>query len=462
MGIKKFSTAFDESSTVTIKDLAGKRLAIDAMPEIYRAALGAKSVKTLTDRHGNPTMHISVILANIIEMQRYGIQMIWVFDHDKNQDKSTEFHNPAKLTELLKRQKRKQAAQIRLDALRAKQADQEEELFSDTDDDVSDIDETFDRDAENKTGQRERTSQSADQLEKQTFSANHVIINDIKLILNCLNIHYIEAPAGFEGEQIAAHLAAAGIVDGVYSGDTDPIPFGAPVLYRRGRDKIIYEYEQTELLQQIIDGCPELDEAGIDELRKVCLILGCDFSAKTKGVGPKTVFQKLTSIELTDDQIENGLVTFERESDLDAIVVYNKDKVPFADCEANNLMLWLTEERAFTKKRIDGWFDKVMDRSGDITVALPPVKVSRSGVKRNTKVEKPSCKKVVKKSKSVKVVKKRVMPPKKGARKANPTSLCLQPRSQSTSPVAKPQKTKTVKVVKKRVMPPKKGQKNLL
>ena len=464
MGVKTFSKVFDATQIVAVKDLAGKKIAIDAMTEIYRAALGAKSVKTLTDRHGNPTMHISVILANLIEMQRYGIEMIWVFDYDRNGDQSADFHNPAKLNELLKRQKRKKAAQDKLAILRKKQETEEEVLFSDSDSDDEVNEHASDDD---NVVEEKQTQQQVDQLEKQEFSATSAMINDVKLILNCLNVKYVEAPSGFEGEQVAANMASAGIVDGVYSGDTDPIPFGSPVLYRRARDKKIYMYEQEEIFQQIVDGCPGLESAGMDELLKVCLILGCDFSEKTKGVGPKTVFKKMAGIELTDDQIQNGLAAFESQCDVSELVINNANVVPFTDCTADSLFLWLTEERSFTKKRIDNWFDKVMDRSGESVVALPPAKVKKTmrKVAVNPKASKSPATTPKTKAKAKKTPVKRKMPPKKGEKAVKAKS----PRQASKSPTPKPEKPKkkTIKpkpkpkpkpkVTVKRKMPRKKG-----
>lgn len=102
MGIKDFSKTFEAVRVVKWKDLKNKTVAIDAMTEIYRAALGAQSTHTLTDRDGNPTIHLSVLLANIVEMQSNGIKQIWVFDHDAEADANASFHNPNKINELEK------------------------------------------------------------------------------------------------------------------------------------------------------------------------------------------------------------------------------------------------------------------------------------------------------------------------------------------------------------------------
>jgi 5'-3' exonuclease len=428
MGIKNFSKVFTESRVIKIKDLSKKRVAIDSMTEIYRSALGAKAVKTLTDHYGNPTMHLSVILANLIEMQSVGIVMTWVFDHDQNSDSNADFHNPAKLGELLKRKARKKAAQDRINALR-ETTDAEEVMFSDSDEQDDSADEYDDVIVENKH------QNEIDRLEKQEFSATKAMVNDIKLLLNCLNITYVEAPAGYEGEQIASNMAEEGLVDGVYSGDTDPIPFGSPVLWRRARDKSVYEYEQTELLQQITDGSSEIEDATMDDLLKVCLALGCDFAQKTPGIGPKTVLRKLHTFELTDEQLEFGKTSFENKCPIDNLVFHNKDAVPFTNCNASDLITWLTDERSFTKTRVHNWLNKVMDTDSDGNTTAKPFsqKKIKKIVKKSKIVKAPlkKIKKIVKKSKIVKA-------PLPDSDSDSDSDLYLPPKKGAPNPFKKP------------------------
>jgi hypothetical protein len=348
MGIKNFSKTFLANRVVKIKDLAGKTIAIDAMTEIYRAALGAKSVSTLTDRYGNSTLHISVILANVIEMQKQGITQIWVFDHDQSADVNIAFHNPLKIDELLKRKIRKDDAKEKLDQL--------DVLFSDSDEEIKESKESIDMAQKNKKS----ISDKKDSLEKQLFTASKNMINDIKLILNCLNIRYIEAPAGYEGEQIASYLSATDQCDGVYSSDTDPIPFGAKVHYRKNaRDKKIYEYTAINLLKQIQEANEHFPKPKLNDLRKVCVAMGCDFAPKTPGVGAKTILKKLHLIKLTKKQIE-AIKQFEKEPTED-IQVVNLDKQPFTNCNTQTLIDWLVKERSFTRSRVITWLNKVIN-----------------------------------------------------------------------------------------------------
>ena len=79
MGIKDFSKIFTYTREVKFADLKNKKIAIDAMTEIWRASLGA--MNKLTDANGNPTIHINVILAIILDLQKNNIKQIWVLKH---------------------------------------------------------------------------------------------------------------------------------------------------------------------------------------------------------------------------------------------------------------------------------------------------------------------------------------------------------------------------------------------
>ena len=83
---------------VSVADLAGRWIAIDASNVIYRAFLGMGKT-TLTDARGNPTQHISVIMSWIIRFAKANV--MWVFDSPEV--------TPLKHAERAKRRSRKSA-----------------------------------------------------------------------------------------------------------------------------------------------------------------------------------------------------------------------------------------------------------------------------------------------------------------------------------------------------------------
>ena len=353
MGIKDFSKAFEATSIVSLKSLAGKTIAIDAMTELYRSALGAKSISQLTDKYGKPTMHINVILSVILEMHKNKIKQIWCFDSPTS--------NRLKAAELDKRKHRKDSAMSKILDLalcakspiitqRAKSPIilDEEPIDELTTDEFKSLDEKQqDIDSLGK-------QQDIDSLEKQAFTISKEQIDDIKFILHHLNIMYLDAPDGFEGEQIASYLSATHQCDGVYSADTDCIAFGAQVQWRRHpRDKKIYQYTSQHILKQIHETNP-LIKPTLVNLIKACVILGSDFAPKTPGIGPKTVVKKLHLITLTKQQ-ELAVKQFKKEPISD-IIVFNLGKEAFIEDQRAVLLTWLVNERSFSQVRMDKLF----------------------------------------------------------------------------------------------------------
>jgi hypothetical protein len=190
-------------------------------------------------------------------------------------------------------------------------------------------------------------------LEKQAFGISSDIIDDVKFILNCLKIKYTDSPKGFEAEHIASYLSATDQIFAVWSGDLDAIPFGAKRIFRKNiRDKLIYEYEQSHLLEQIQPYITDGDTPTVDHLRKISVVLGCDFAPKTPKIAEKTVLRKFLTVELTDQQ-EAAMRVFQSIPD-DDIATYNLGKEPMGTLEdRKKLINWLVDEKNFNRERME-------------------------------------------------------------------------------------------------------------
>jgi hypothetical protein len=328
-----------------------------------------------------------------------GVKQIWVFDHD--QDPNGEFHNPAKLDEILRRKKKRDEAAQEL--LRLQDFKQEVPLFSDdenesqpeeqpeeqAEDEEIDLD-AIDEKVKTKTKTTNKTVDKTTEdriltLEKRTFRPDKEMLNDIKLMLNCLNITYIEAPAGFEGEAIGSYLTTINKADAVYSGDTDPIAFGAKILYRTARDKKVYEYTQENVLAQIADKS-SIEEPTIQEIRKAGVILGTDLAEKTPGIGPATVLKKLHTVKLTAKQ-KVAMQEFEKIPEEGQLEFHNEDAVPFSDKEQiEKLITWLVDVKAFNRSRIQKQFDKAASQDTGQDDAEEAEDKPKCARKKSTKV----------------------------------------------------------------------------
>jgi flap endonuclease-1 len=351
MGIKSFSKIFTYSKKIKFTQLKNCTLAIDGFIQAYQSALGMANVRGLTDASGNPTIHINVILSRVIKFKLLGINQIWIFDYDDNEDASADFHNPAKLIELEKRKKRKEVALKKIKELNKKKKELEKkeennkDLFSDSDDD-----------SENK----EIIDSKILKQEKASFSMNRNIINDIKFILNCFDIPWTNAIKGTEAEQICADLTSDedhAIADYAYTTDTDCIAYGCTALIRPDyRKKEFHLYETDQILSD--------NNLTMDELLDICVIMGTDFCNKTPGIGPKTVLRKFRTTELTTEQ-KNAKKLFKKHSDLTKLK-WHADPLdgpePFDDpVKINALLNWLVNDKGFNRDRVKKQIIKVVD-----------------------------------------------------------------------------------------------------
>ena len=385
MGIHDFTKCFKATRTVKIKDFAGSTVAVDALGEIWRAALGAKSVTVLTDAAGKPTLHITVILAMLAEFKKHNISQIWVFDHS---DRS---HNLNKLHEQSTRQAIRQHAVKQLKQLADFAADNIP---------VFDIPDTHATHQEQQTKQEHTKQDKQEQnqqdkqeqknsLEKRAFSVSQEMIDDVILILNALNIPWLEAPAGFEAEAICSQLNAAGLVSWVYSGDTDPVAFGALVLVRRNvKDKLYYEYTRADICEQITKVTER--PANISDIRKIAVVLGCDFCARTPGVGPATVKKKYATVSLTPQQT-SALKHYSEPISADIITQATALLTKPGEVLTDLLITWLVEQKNFNRTRLNktlaAWLSTSAANTPSAAVKKPTVKkptVKKPAVKKQT------------------------------------------------------------------------------
>ena len=316
MGVKSFTSVFPLKDAVEFKDYKGKTIAVDAMVELYRSMLGIKNRQTLTDKHGRPTIHINVILCLILELYKNGIGQIWCFD-SVNDDKSEELEY---------RQVQKEKAQEEFDKL---------------DDDLAFLNEASER--------------RKDSLRKRFFSVEDWMIQDIKFMLDCFNIKWMDSPVSYESEHLAACLTKNGIVDAVLTTDVDTLLFGATEIIKRDmrrgkKKKTYYKYNLRNLLEEY--------KISQNDLIKIGICLGNDFIRKgIPGIGPKTVLKKFNIVnkyleeDTTDalsDSVKKAYNQFNRECP-----ITNMDRESFeADVsDLDKLYKWLKQEKGYNIER---------------------------------------------------------------------------------------------------------------
>lgn len=303
MGIKDFKKIFPVQGMLSLKQLKGLTLAVDAMGEIYRGILGTAKVDLLTDKNGNPTNYISVLLAVIKNFYINDIKQIWIFDNP--------LPNKHKLV-LYDRKVIRDKAQQKLDAM--------------VDNNNSDSDDNNDSDSDSKKEEEDplfaipkgyvdmnfdnTNSNKKSSLEKQAFTITSEMIINVQNILNYFNIPYIIAPQDIEAEHVAADLTQKGIVDAVFTNDLDALVFGATRVILRNRTKG-KKSKYAEFMDYHLNILLSENKLTHEQLAKVAIVMGCDFYQDKptpgeedddprpyfKGIGAKTVLNKLEYLE---------------------------------------------------------------------------------------------------------------------------------------------------------------------
>ena len=341
MGIQNFTKLFPAQGELKYKDLRGKWVAVDAMYQLHRMAHPFKTANgtnaILTAPDGSMTNHINGLLALILNMHKNAINQVWIFDnpgagHDSLKDIEVERRKSC----------RSSAKQKLLDLI------DQPELFSE--------EEKVDPEYTIARGKYERAA----------FSLDIYMINDLKYILECLGVAWIEAPPGFEAEQLAAHMTnheVHGIIaDAVLTQDPDCLLFGARQMIKNDKQKL-FKFDLDTIHSTIVASKGTATQAtskgsAADDLIWIGIALGCDFAEKVPGVGPKTVIKKLSAIKWSDRQ-HAAFKYFKTPicSTALAAVVVHKSESPFSGKErAVELFRWLTDTKGFNAAKMESRF----------------------------------------------------------------------------------------------------------
>jgi len=341
MGIKGFSKVFKNGTQVKEDIIYGKIIIIDAMNEIYKAE---KSPFILTGPDGDTTHALKIIIDNIIRRKNNNVKEIWCFDYYE-----INYINPLKMEEHNIRKQQKEKAQ--------KEANLIENSLNCTE---IDDDEKYE------------LKKILFKKNKENITLSAKRINEIKYVLNCLNIPYLMAPKGFESEQICALLSKYNVVDYVITNDYDTLLFGAKNIVksytdRKLKKKIIMLYELKKILHD-----HDINEC---ELAMIGIILGCDFykdiNKLFKGIGPKTVIkrirdQNIINIFETNEDINEKLhyfISYEKMFNYDSVNILktkldNEFNKPINKNEINKLINWLIN-KGFNSEKITNLFGHI-------------------------------------------------------------------------------------------------------
>lgn len=238
-------------TTIDLKNLSGKSIAIDAYNALYQflAIIRQPDGTPLKDSTGKVTSHLSGLFYRTANLVQMGIKPVYVFDGTPPALKEVEIKRRARIKE-----------QALVHYERALKEGKIEEA---------------------------RTYAQATSRLKDYMTA------DSKRLLTQMGVPWIQAPS--EGEAQAAYLAKKGDTDYCASQDYDSLLFGAPRLVRNvtisGRRKLPRKNVYIEVTPQIVELGQVLKQLNIthEQLIDVGILMGTDFNPDgIKGIGPKT------------------------------------------------------------------------------------------------------------------------------------------------------------------------------
>lgn len=239
-----------EGKEVSIEELQGKIIAIDAMNMLYQfvTTIRQHDGTPLKDSSGNVTSHLTGLFSRCTKLMEKGLKLVFVFDGEMP---------PLKKLERERRQKLKEEATAAFAEAEASNNIEEMRKFA---------------------------SRSA--------RVTTEMIEESKELLIALGIPVVQAPS--EGEAQAAYMVSKGDCDFVASQDYDCLIYGAPKVVRNlslsQKRKKINALTYKTILPEILDLNTVLKtlELNIDQLRALSMIIGTDFNiGGVKGLGPK-------------------------------------------------------------------------------------------------------------------------------------------------------------------------------
>ena len=306
--------------TLSINDLRGKSLAIDANNYLYQflALIRTPNGMPLKDKKGNITSHLAGLLFRSTRLiQDYGIRLVFVFDGKPPKQKEQE---------IIKRRERRAKALTEYS-----QALEEGNLTA----------------AWSKAVMTSRLTTS--------------LVEDAKHLLDLLGIPFMQAPS--EAEAQAAFMAEKGDVWAASSKDYDSLLFGAPRLLRYltiyGREFYSSKGTSRPLRPELMELERILTYYGItrQQLVDIAILIGTDFNRGIKGIGPKTALKlvkKNEGIENLPGSVKSLLT--ENFKDIRDIflnpLVTDDYSLDYHEMQEEELIHFLHEERDFSLERI--------------------------------------------------------------------------------------------------------------
>jgi len=312
--------------TLALKDLRGKRLAVDANGELYQflALIRLRDGSPLHDSSGRITSHLSGLFYRTTRLiADYGIELVFVFDGKP----------PAlKAVEIARRRNIKE----RYDAERAEALE------------AGDLTKAYSKATMTSRLTREMAAEARE-------------------LLRLMGMPVVQAPA--EGEAQASHMAANGTVWAAASKDYDCLLFGAPRLLRfltiSGKEFLPSKGSFRPITPELIETPSLLAHYNLtrEQLVDVAILVGTDFNEGIRGIGPKKAIKLVSeygAIENMAGDIREAIgPAFSEVRNLFLRPEVTDDyAVEFTAPDRDGIVRFLCEQREFSRERVTAAMDR--------------------------------------------------------------------------------------------------------
>jgi flap endonuclease-1 len=317
--------------TIALADLRGKRLAVDAHGELYQflALIRLPDGTPLRDAQGRTTSHLSGLFYRTTRLiADVALRLVFVFDG----------RPPAlKTAEIARRRQVRERYEAEADAAR-------------------------------------RAGDLAQAYSKSTMTSRltREMVADAQELLRLMGIPIVQAPS--EAEAQAAHMARRGDVWAAASKDYDALLFGASRLVRfltiSGREFLPSTGTSRPIVPESIDLQAMLSALAItrEQLVDVGLLVGTDFHAGIKGIGPKKAVALVKRFGTIDRMPAEIREAFGSQLDRLRQIYLEPDvrddyRIDIHRCDVDGVVRFLCDEHAFSRDRVTAALERAFGSS---------------------------------------------------------------------------------------------------
>jgi len=314
---------------VELTELSGKKIAIDALNQIYQFLSIIRDRMTgepLKDSKGRITSHLSGLFYRTAKLIEAGISPAFVFDGEPP-------------------------------AFKKRTIEKREEMK---------------KEAEKKWKEALEKGEEAITYAQAAAKATDEMIEESKKLIKLMGLPVIQAPS--EGEAQCAFMTIQGDVFASASQDYDSLLFGSPRLIRNisitGRRKLPRKEVYIEVKPEIIELEKLLSELSIDRKKLVImgLLIGTDYNpGGVKGIGPKKALELVKKCK----NLKEVLKKVEWKFNVDAEEIFEffldppvtkKYKLEWKRPEREKLIKFMVDEHDFSSERVEKVIDNLEKR----------------------------------------------------------------------------------------------------